>query len=221
MANKSALLIGASGLVGSKLLQYLLDSKEYNKVTIFLRKSIGFTHDKLEERVINFEQLEEYQELFRVDDVFCTLGTTMKKAKSKENFTKVDFVYPLEMAKLAEKYQANFYIVTSIGADPKSPFFYSRVKGQLEKELIKLNLPALHIFQPSLLLGDRKEFRLGEEIGAVFSKIFSIFFIGPFKKYNAISAEKVAYAMYRATQQKLNGAHIYLSDEIAKMGDNT
>lgn len=213
-------MIGASGLVGSKLLQYLLDSKEYNKVTIFLRKSIGFTHDKLEERVINFEQLEEYQELFRVDDVFCTLGTTMKKAKSKENFTKVDFVYPLEMAKLAEKYQANFYIVTSIGADPKSPFFYSRVKGQLEKELIKLNLPALHIFQPSLLLGDRKEFRLGEEIGAVFSKIFSIFFIGPFKKYNAISAEKVAYAMYLATQQKLTGAHIYLSDEIAKMGDN-
>ncbi len=217
--SKSALLIGASGLVGSGLLDYLLNSNEYYKVSIFVRKSIALNHAKLEERVINFEQLEDYQDAFDVDDIFCTLGTTMKKARSKENFKQVDFEYPLEIAKLAEKNQTNFYIVTAIGADPKSPFFYSRVKGQLEEELKKLNLPSLHIFQPSLLLGERKEFRLGEEIGAMFSKVLSFLFIGRLKRYRPIPAKKVAYAMYRAAQQKVTGAYIYSSEKIAKMAE--
>lgn len=220
MVNKSALLVGASGLVGSELLQCLLNSPEYKKVLILVRKPLGIQHPKLEERVIRFEDLAKNKDLFKVNDVYCCLGTTIKKAKSQEAFKKVDVDYPLEIARLAKEMQVEkFLIISSMGADPNSPVFYSRMKGLLEQNLKAMGFESLHIFRPSLLLGDRQEFRLGESISGFLSKGISFIFVGPLKKYKPITAKIVAEGMYKAAQGKEEGVRIYRSDEIAKLSE--
>lgn len=220
MVDKSALLFGASGLVGSELLQCLLNSPEYKKVLILVRKPLGIQHPKLEERVIQFEDLAKNIDLFNVNDVFCCLGTTIKKAKSQEAFKKVDVDYPLEIARLAKEMQVEkFLIISSMGADPKSPVFYSRMKGLLEQNLKAMGFESLHIFRPSLLLGDRQEFRLGESVSGFLSRGISFIFVGPLKRYKPITANTVAVGMYKAAQGKAEGVQIYRSDEIFRLGE--
>ncbi len=216
---KSALLVGASGLVGEQLLSKLLNGDEYTKVVILVRKTVGITHPKLEEKVIKFKDLSRYSGSFKVDDVFCCVGTTIKKAKTREVFKMVDVDYPLEMAKLAKENQVKkFLIISSLDADANSFVFYSRMKGLLEKQLKTTGLKSLHIFRPSLLLGIRKESRFGEALGAFLAKGLSFAFVGPLKKYKAISATTVAESMYKIAQRDgSKGVHIYHSDEIAKL----
>lgn len=218
MVGKSALLVGASGLVGSELLSCLLISQEYSKVIVLVRKSLGLNHAKLEERVIDFEELALYKDCFKVEDVFCCLGTTIKKAGSQEAFKKVDVDYPLEVARLAKEMQAEkFLIISSMGANPNSAVFYSRMKGLLEQKLTEIGIKSLYIFRPSLLIGDRKEFRMGEAVSALFTKGLSFLFMGPLKKYKPITANAVASGMCRAAQNKAEGIHTYISHEIAEM----
>lgn len=218
MAGKSALLVGASGLVGSELLNCLLLSKEYSKVSILVRNPLGLKHPKLEEQVIKFEDLAQYKDCFKVEDVFCCLGTTIKKAKSQEAFKKVDVDYPLEIAILSKEMQSDrFLIISSMGANPNSSVFYSRMKGLLEQKLSEIGIKSLHIFRPSLLVGNRKEFRLGETVSTLLTKGLSFIFIGSLKKYKPIAAKTVALGMYRAAQSKPGGIHTYLSHEIAEM----
>lgn len=215
MVGKSALLVGASGLVGGELLNCLLNGTEYSRVLIFVRKPTGLKHPKLEEHLIEFNNLPCYKEFFEVNDVFCCLGTTIKKAKSQAAFKKVDVEYPLELAKLAKEMKVEkFLVISSMGANPKSPVFYSRMKGLLEEELKMISIKSLHIFRPSLLLGDRKEFRIGESISAYLTKGISFIFIGPLKKYKPIDAKRVAKGMYKAAQSTSEGIFRYLSDEI-------
>ncbi|HZW83835.1 MAG TPA: NAD-dependent epimerase/dehydratase family protein, partial [Candidatus Deferrimicrobium sp.] len=136
MVGKSALLVGASGLVGGELLRCILNGQEYSKVLILVRKPLGIKNPKLEERVIEFEDLERYKDCFKVEDVFCCLGTTIKSAGSQEAFRKVDVDYPLEMARLAKEMQVKkFLIISSMGANHKTSIFYSRMKGLLELKL--------------------------------------------------------------------------------------
>ncbi|MBC2724611.1 oxidoreductase [Desulfosporosinus sp.] len=215
MVGKSALLVGASGLVGGELLNCLLNGTEYSRVLIFVRKPTGLKHLKLEEHLIEFNNLPYYKEFFEVNDVFCCLGTTIKKAKSQAAFKKVDVEYPLELAKLAKEMKVEkFLVISSMGANPKSPVFYSRMKGLLEEELKMISIKSLHIFRPSLLLGDRKEFRMGESISAYLTKGISFIFIGPLKKYKPIDAKRVAKGMYKAAQSRSEGIFTYLSNEI-------
>ena len=215
MGGKSALLVGASGLVGGELLNCLLNGTEYSRVLIFVRKPTGLKHSKLEEHLIEFNNLPCYKEFFKVNDVFCCLGTTIKKAKSEAAFKKVDVEYPLELAKLATEMKVEkFLVISSMGANPKSPVFYSRMKGVLEEELKMLSIKSIHIFRPSLLLGDRKEFRIGESISAYLTKGISFIFIGPLKKYKPIDARRVAKGMYKAAQSSSEGIFTYLSNEI-------
>ncbi|HBV88599.1 MAG TPA: oxidoreductase [Desulfosporosinus sp.] len=215
MVGKSALLVGASGLVGGELLNCLLNGTEYSRVLIFVRKPTGLKHLKLEEHLIEFNNLPYYKEFFEVNDVFCCLGTTIKKAKSQAAFKKVDVEYPLELAKLAKEMKVEkFLVISSMGANPKSPVFYSRMKGLLEEELKMISIKSLHIFRPSLLLGDRKEFRIGESISAYLTKGISFIFIGPLKKYKPIDAKRVAKGMYKAAQSRSEGIFTYLSNEI-------
>jgi len=216
-SNKTALLAGATGLVGNELLQYILQRPAYTKVKVLVRRPLQIEHPKLEQIVVDFDHLEQYQEHFRVDDVYCCLGTTIKKAGSQETFKKVDYEYPLALAKLAKQGGAQkFLIITALGSDANSNIFYNRVKGEVEEAIKQIGLPSLHIFQPSLLLGDRQEFRFGEKIGVVLSPLISPLMVGSMKKYRPIQAKDVAFAMYLTAQKSLTGTFVYKSDQIQK-----
>ncbi|RAJ95605.1 uncharacterized protein YbjT (DUF2867 family) [Larkinella arboricola] len=210
LTSKTALVVGATGLVGNALTHRLLDSSAYEKVKVLVRHSLGWQHPRLQEIQYDFEHPNGL--LVQADDIFCCLGTTMKKAGSREAFKKVDYQYPLDIAKRALVNQAQqFMLVSSMGADPRSSFFYSRVKGDLERDLKALNYPALLIFRPSLLVGDRKEFRLGERISEGLMKVLNPLIPS---KYKAVRAESVANAMYQKAQAELSGTHIFESDQL-------
>lgn len=198
--NKVALVVGGSGLIGKQVVELLLASPVYSEVVVLVRKSFRPAHPKLKEIVFDFENPDV--DIIRADDVFCCLGTTIKKAGSKDAFRKVDYTYPLTIADLALKNGAQqFLIVTALGADSGSTFFYNRVKGEVQEQLIKLNYPSLKIFQPSLLLGERSEHRMGEKIGEVLFGLLGFLMIGPLKKYRAIESAKVARAMVTLAQE--------------------
>lgn len=215
---KTALIAGATGLVGSELLRILLDSSEYSRVIAVVRSPLHVTHANLEEHIIDFEELADLSGLPLVDDVFCCLGTTIKKAKTQEAMTRIDVDYPIALANLGKTLGAKqYFVISSMGADAKSGIFYSRIKGLMEITLKGIGFQVLGIFRPSLLLGKRNEFRLGEAAAAVFMPILSPLMIGHFQKYRGIQAREVAMAMYNVAQLGRNGVSIYLSDEIKKL----
>lgn len=219
MSKRTALIAGGSGLVGGHLLQMLLDNDAWERVTSLGRTQLPLTHARLRQQTVDFDRLEEQREIFGADDVFCCLGTTIKKAGSQQAFRRVDHDYPLAIAKLAKQQGAKqFLVVTALGSDAGSPIFYNRVKGELERELRGLELPSLHVFQPSLLLGDRREHRAGERVGAVFMKLAGPAMVGPLRKYRAIEASVVARAMLRTALGAQEGVHVHPSDEIASAG---
>jgi uncharacterized protein YbjT (DUF2867 family) len=212
---KTALIVGASGLVGNKLVKILLEANDYEKIKIFTRNRLNLEHPKLEQLVVDFDQLDQYKEYLNVNDIFCCLGTTIKKAGTQEAFKRVDFEYPLEVARLARDCGIDkFLIITAMGANINSKIFYNRVKGEVEEELTKIQFPSLIILRPSLLLGNRKEFRLGERIASVLSPLYSFALTGSLRKYKPIQAKDVAMAMYVSAQRKNLGKRIIQSDEI-------
>lgn len=218
MDGKSAILVGASGLVGGELLSLLLDAKEYNKVIVFGRRSLNLKHPKLDEIIIDFEQLDQYKESIRVNEVYCCLGTTIKKAKSKEAFKKVDVDYVLGLGKIAKEMGVEkFLLISSMGANQQSVVFYSKMKGLVEEGLKGIGFNSLHIFRPSLLLGQRQEVRSGETAAAFLSKGLSFLLIGGLRKYKPIQAKVVAKGMYNAAQSTNAGYHTYMSDDIFDM----
>ncbi len=220
MTGKSALIAGATGLTGSKLVEVLLNHPEYDKITVFVRRPLALEHPKLEQVQIDYYRLEDYKKHFQVDDVFCCLGTTIKKAGSQKAFRRVDYDYPVALAQLAKSAGAKkFLVISAMGADSRSNIFYNRVKGQTEDSLKKMKLSALHIFRPSLLLGDRKEFRVGEKAASLISPVFSPFLRGSMKKYKPIQAEQVAQAMCAAALSESDGTHVYTSDKIAELAE--
>ena len=217
---KTALIIGSTGLIGSQLLEILLENTNYDKVIAFVKRDTGKTHAKLTQHIIDFDKPETYKELVVGDDIFCTIGTTIKKAGSKEAFRKVDFGYPKHFANLALRNGVKqFLMISSLGANKDSSNFYLKTKGKIEDFLNQSNFESVSIVQPSLLLGDRKEFRLGEKIGAFFMQTFSFVFIGNLKKYKPIESETVAKALFRIAQKNKKGFSIYESDEVQQIGN--
>ncbi|WP_108670744.1 oxidoreductase [Peribacillus acanthi] len=215
MKQRTALVLGASGLIGSELVKILLESPEYSHVSILVRRELSYHHDKLTQIVADFDRLDNYEHAFEVDDVYSCLGTTIKKAKSKENFQKVDYEYTMNAARMTKRYSGgNFFTITALGADPDSMFFYNRVKGNVERDLKKLDLPNVHIFQPSLLLGDRTEFRQGEKIAEAIGTRLPSLFVGPIRKYKPIEGKRVAEGMYKRALQNEQGFFIHRSDNI-------
>lgn len=219
MKQKTAVLIGATGLIGSKLLPLLLNDPAYREVRVLSRRSLDVRHGKLREFVVDFDKLAEMEQaLFAVEDVFCCLGTTIKKAGNKTLFRKIDKDYPLTIARIAKMAGAKqFLLVSALGADTNSPFFYNQVKGELEAELVQVGFAGLHIFRPSLLLGKRTEFRLGEAMAGVVSSVFRPLFIGWVRRLQPVKAWKVAAAMQLIANYNHNGIHIYQSQQIAEM----
>lgn len=217
--NKSALLLGASGLVGGHCLQLLLEDEAYAKVVVWVRKPLALPHPKLEQAVVDFARLESYAEQAKASDVFCCLGTTIKKAGSQAAFRLVDFTYPVEAAKIAAANGAEqFLIVSSLGANPESAVFYLRVKGEVEAALTPLPFRAVHIFRPSLLLGERQEVRPGEKFAEKAASFFPFIFSGPLRKYRPIHARVVASAMVTIAKQNLAGVNIFESERIEESG---
>lgn len=215
MNGKRALVVGATGLVGSELIKILLASSEYDTVTAWVRKPTGISNQKLEEKIIDFDMLENCHIDGHADDVFCCLGTTIKKAKTRKAFQKVDLEYPLVLGRWAKKKGVSqFLVISAMGADPKSMIFYNKTKGQLEQGLKEIGLKGLHIFRPSLLLGKRNEFRFWESTFTVILRLVPFIFAGPLKKYRPIQGRDVADAMYRKAVRGKKGTHVYLSNEI-------
>lgn len=194
-----AVIIGATGLVGKELVKLLLQLKKYEQVSVIVRKKLSIVHPRLVQYRITMEELNELPStIFSGADVFCALGTTIKKAKTKENFRKVDFDYVLQFATLAKQHGlSSFTIVSAMGAHPKSMFFYSRVKGQIEQALLELQLPRLYVIRPSLILGDRPEKRFGEQLAVKWSKRLKFLFNGRWKQYKPVHAKDIAEAMYK------------------------
>ncbi|THG92294.1 hypothetical protein AJ85_12155 [Alkalihalobacillus alcalophilus ATCC 27647 = CGMCC 1.3604] len=218
MDTKKALIVGASGLVGSELLQILLEGDRYSEVVAFVRSPLSITHHKLKEVTVDFDKLVDYQNEMDVQDVYCCLGTTIKKAQSQENMFKIDVQYPLTLAKLAkEKGMEHFILVSAMKANSKSKFFYTRIKGELEEHLKALSLPALSIVQPSLLLGEREEFRFGEKVADWAFKSLAWMLKDSTKAKWGIEAKTVASAMYGIAQLKAQGTNVYSAQDMASI----
>ncbi len=211
---KTALLLGASGLTGSCLLELLLQNDNYQKVIIYVRKSTGFKNPKLLEKQFDFDNCNESVE---ANDVFCCLGTTIKKAKTKEAFKKVDLEYPIKIAQIQfSAGSTKFLVVSAMGADKNSSIFYSRTKGEIEDQLQNIGYSSLTIFRPSFITGERKEKRMGESIGISLFQIINPILVGPLKKYQSVSAHSIALAMVHEANSENKGTSVLLSDEIKK-----
>jgi len=215
MTGRTAIVAGASGLVGGHCLRRLLASGLHEHVVAFVRGPINVIHKRLEQRTVDFERLGRMSAFPRVQDVFCCLGTTMKKAGSEDAFRKVDYDYVVRLAETSLRTGADhFYLVSAIGADPKSRIFYSRVKGEAEESVAKLGFAGLHIFRPSFLVGYRPEKRPGEEFGIAVARFFSFALVGPARKYRPIKADTVGRAMVSVARERPAGTHIYAADEM-------
>ncbi len=200
------------------MLELLLDSNDYEKVITFVKRDTGIKHPKLTQHIVDFDKPETYKNFITGDDFFCTIGTTIKKAGSKEAFRKVDFEYPSQFASCAAQNKVKqFLIVSSLGADLNSGNFYLKTKGETEVFLKDSDFESVAVLQPSLLLGNRTEFRLGEKIGAFFMKTFSFIFLGKLKKYKPIESTAVAKALLKVAQRNDKGFKTYESDTLQQI----
>ncbi|MBL4866491.1 MAG: oxidoreductase [Pseudomonadales bacterium] len=218
---RTALIAGASGLVGGHCLQSLLNSPVYEKVIALSRQPLTLTHEKLECLIVDFEQIESETSHLVCDDVFCCLGTTIKKAGSQTNFRKVDFDYCLGLAMVGKRGRAeHFLLISAIGARAKSGIFYSRVKGELEQAIEELGFGRFSVFQPSLLAGERKDTRRAEAIGLKLTAKLSSLLVGPLSDYSVIEAKDLGAAMVSAAQagvsHEVSGAQRLRYREIMK-----
>lgn len=212
---RTALVVGATGLVGKHLTEQLCANDAYSRVTVLVRKPLDFTHPKLVQEIVDFNNLDAAASRINAQDIFCTLGTTIRVAGSQAAFRKVDFDYPVKIAELALQSGAEQYvIVTAIGADSRSAVFYSRVKGEVEGKIASLGYRTFVALRPSFLVGHRAESRLGEEIGIFAAQMLGLWMIGPLRKYRAIKAETVARGMILEALRNEAGKRVLESDAI-------
>lgn len=218
MLNRTAIVFGATGLVGKALVEELCNSDRYFMIKVFSRAITGFAgRDKIKEFIIDFSNLKDYSEMITGDDLFICLGTTIKKAGSVSRMEEIDRDLPMDIASYALKNSVEkLAVISSIGADPDSSNYYLRIKGEMERGLKQLKFKTLIILRPSLLLGVREERRSGEEMGKIVMKIIGVLLTGKLSKYRGIEGAKVAKAMVKAINEK-SGTEILESDTIRKI----
>ncbi|MDB4974600.1 MAG: nucleoside-diphosphate sugar epimerase [Myxococcaceae bacterium] len=209
--SRTALIVGATGLVGHQALLALLEDESFSKIVAIVRRPTGLSHERLDERVVDFEALSRALMGQKADVALCCLGTTIRQAGSKKQFRHIDFGLVLAFAQsaLAAGVQ-HFILVSALGADPKSRVFYNRVKGELEEALSSFGFAALTIVRPSLLLGKRAKPRLGERIGAPFAKLLP-------KSVRAIEGRTVGRALVKFAREPASGKRIVLSKELHEL----
>lgn len=218
-----AVIIGASGLVGGHLVEILLSKRIYSEIILIVRKKLEIIDPRIHQSVIeDFSQLANYSEQLQASDYYCTLGTTIKKAGSKQAFRKVDLEYPLAFAEIASQSSQfrDFLIVTAAGSNATSSIFYNQVKGELEENLKAIGLKSLKIFRPTLLLGERKEFRRGEEFAKKITGFLSFFLLGKKRQLWSIEAKDVAASMVIAAGDGSKGTRYFSASEMIKMTKN-
>jgi uncharacterized protein YbjT (DUF2867 family) len=216
---KTALVFGSTGLIGSYLVQWLRKSDTYEKIIIFQRKAAATLDPKSRYVQLDFDKMDENSQLMKGNDVFCCLGTTMHKARSKAVFRKVDYEYPMQIASIARANGVDgYFLVSSVGADARSSNFYLRTKGELERDIQSLGFLRISIFRPSLLLGNRNERRFGERFAQGFYPIFHWLLQGHLKKYRAIPASDVARAMVYVAIHGYE-SKIVFSDKISEIAN--
>lgn len=210
-----AIVIGATGVVGSKVVEALVANESFDKIVTFTRKPISYASKKVENIVIDFDELENYADSFHADVLFSCLGTTLKQARSIEAQKKVDVTYQFQVAKMAsQKGIKNYLLVSSSGANVKSSNAYLQMKGELESLILKLNFNKVSIFQPSLLLGKRPDLRIAELLGKYLLPVFC--FIPGLKKYAPIQGDVVAKKMVSVSLNAEQGVNYYRLDEISR-----
>ena len=212
-APRIALLAGASGLVGGHCLRLLLAEPAYGRVIALGRRALPVQHAKLEQKLVDFAHIADL--VPRADDVYCCLGTTIKKAGSQAAFRRVDHDYVVALAQAAKQAGARrFLLVSALGANPRSRIFYSRVKGETEQDVGAVPFTAVHIFRPSLLLGARAESRPFERLAFPLFKALTPVLAGPLRPYRPIAADAVARAMIRAALNDATGVRVHAYDEM-------
>ncbi|OLC89780.1 MAG: oxidoreductase [Gemmatimonadetes bacterium] len=213
--SRTALVAGATGLVGSHVLELLLADPQWSHVVTVGRRKTSNHNAKLEQRVLNLSELDSVTDLPHVDDVFCCLGTTIKQAGSQPAFRLVDHEFVVGLARAGLRAGATqFLLVSAIGADPESRVFYSRVKGETEAAIRKLSYRGIQIFRPSLLLGDRSEFRLGERIAMLGAPMLPLLLVGRLRRYRPIQAATVARAMISIAHDAPRGPNVFEYDAM-------
>lgn len=196
---KKAIVYGASGLVGSYILENLLNDDAYEQVVIVVRKDLNIQHPKLKTLIGDFHSLANVVQGIEIDEVFISLGTTQKKTPDKKVYYQIDHDYPVLAAKLAKENGAkSVFLVSAIGANVNSSVFYVKTKGEAEQDIINLNFEHTYIFRPSMILGDRKENRPLEKVFKVVFKVINPLFVGKLSAYKGIEARDIAKAMVKS-----------------------
>ena len=214
---KTALLFGSSGLIGGHLTKQLIENSSYSKVKLFVRSDPKVSDPEIEVIKTDFNNLQNHKDEITGDDCFFCIGTTKQNAPDKDEYRRIEYNIPVEIAKIAKSNSIKSFLYVSSGfADPKSSGAYLKNKGDVEEELKSLNFLKLGIMRPSFLIGDRKEKRIGEKIGIFIFKLISPFFLGPLKKMKPINSEKVAKAMIKIANENLKKT-ILESDEIVEI----
>lgn len=213
---KTATLIGASGLIGSHLLQLLLDDPYFDTVKILVRRKLQTTHQKLEQKIVDFNDSDSLLvAMDNSDAVFCTVGTTQKKVKGdKEAYRKVDYDIPVKAARFCKMTGCEtFILVSAVGANSKANNFYLKLKGEVEDVVKTVGIRSVYIMRPSMLMGKREEYRFGEKVITPVMKTLS--FLLP-SNYKPIQAEDVAKAMFRAAKKNEEGFYVWEYREMRK-----
>ncbi|MEN9913329.1 MAG: hypothetical protein RL528_39 [Bacteroidota bacterium] len=212
---KNVLLIGASGLIGSELVQLLLRDDKIKSLKVFVRKTLAITDQKLREILVDFERLEDFKHEFQGDALFCCIGTTRKKTPDLADYKAIDYGIVLAAATLARSNQVpQVHLVSAIGAAVSSKIFYNRLKGEIEKDVLKLDFPTTVIYQPAMLIGKRSESRPAEFIAQKLMPFFDVFLLGKTRKYHSLKAKKVAESMLDNLHKSKDGATILRYSEM-------
>lgn len=205
---KTAIVIGATGLVGNELVRLLLKDSRIEKVKVFVRKKTGLTHAKLEEHIVDFDNTADWKKQVTGDVLYSAMGTTLKVAGSKEAQYKIDHNYQYNVAKMAAANDVKKYVlISAAGSSPDAKVFYSRMKGELERDVKKLPFETIHILRPGMLKGRTQNTRLGEQIGAAVLGVIGI--IPGMLALKPIEGASVAHAMVNATFRHEVGIHIH------------
>lgn len=217
--SKTAIIIGATGLTGSLLLQKLIADDNYTHIKLFLRRSTGIKHAKITEYMVDMLKLSEHQADFTGDAVFCCIGTTKAKTRSPEDYEAIDFGIPVAAAQLAKDNNITFFaVVSALGANASSRFFYNRVKGRMEQSVLSQGIPQTVILRPSLITGTRQEKRWVEDWGNIFVRLLNPLMLGKLKKYRSIKAESIAETLYKLPDMQIE-QQIILSDAIQQIAE--
>jgi uncharacterized protein YbjT (DUF2867 family) len=218
--SKTAIILGATGLTGSLLLEQLLIDSRYHKIKLFSRTSCGLKHDKIEEHLVELLDLESQKNNFIADEVFCCIGTTKAKTPNEEQYLQIDYGIPVMAAQLCKENNIQTYIVISaLGADKKSKIFYNRTKGRMEEAVFVEKIPNTYILQPSLIGGNRNEKRFGEYVAKLFMKLINPLLLGSLSKYKSIHPITIVKSMVILANSSHPSGRI-LSDEIKTLVKN-